>query len=147
MRDDDCKACKVSADEAIGPVQLCPAAHPEEEDEQFRHEETEHEVRRERFDLSRLCISPPPIAHSVFLEQVELRKDRHALQIHRRSPEVVVEAVPAALRSHDLEVRGGRGDDQGENEGRDDEQKSGVLLPDELLTPCVLDVRGARGST
>ena len=60
LRDDDCKACKVSADEPIGPVQLCPAAHPEEEDEQFGHEETEDEVRRERFDLSRLCDHSSP---------------------------------------------------------------------------------------
>lgn len=104
LRDDDCKACKVSADEPIGPVQLCPAAHPEEEDEQFGHEETEDEVRRERFDLSRLCDHSSPHRTLGFLEHVELRKDRHALQVHRRSPEVVVEAVPAALRSHDLHV-------------------------------------------
>ena len=50
----------MSADEPIGPVQLGPATHPEEENEQFRYEETEHEVRRERFDLPRLCDHSSP---------------------------------------------------------------------------------------
>lgn len=51
----------MAADESVGPVQLLPATHPEEEHEQLGHEEAEHEVRSEGFDFARLvrsCAAP-----------------------------------------------------------------------------------------
>ena len=49
----------MAANEPVRPVQLLPAAHPEEEHEQLGHEEAKHEVRGKRLDFARLLGSSP----------------------------------------------------------------------------------------
>lgn len=83
--------------------------------------------------------------YSVLLEHVQLRENRHALQVHRRRPAEVEEPAATALGTHDLGVRRGKRGNQGENEGRDDEEEGGVALVDVLLAPGVLCVREKRG--
>lgn len=82
--------------------------------------------------------------YSVLLEHVQLRENRDAFQVHRRRPAEVEEPAATALGTHDLWVKRGKRGNQSENEGRDDEEESGVAFVDVLLAPGVLCVREER---
>ena len=80
----------------------------------------------------------------LLLEHVQLRENRDAFQVHRRRPAEVEEPAATALGTHDLWVKRGKRGNQSENEGRDDEEESGVAFVDVLLAPGVLCVREER---
>ena len=106
---------------APSAVQLSPAAQPEEKVQELANRHRKYKVRGQSFDFARLFVRSSSLTHSILLEHVQLRVDRHAFEVHRDRPEQIA-VGPRAMGTND----------QRQNDSRNDEVERSVLLGEEI---------------